>query len=153
MKTLFYLTILAGGWLSAMTGFAFTAGHQPCLIVNRPPAAIVTERPAGISGVAVGPGDLLWMPMGADASLNWSFLSRKNSAWRHAPVLRAASNDVQPMPFPAGNSLTRRREDAALNDTRVNMARGERVLRRASPRRSDARLRFARLNRHFGHNS
>jgi hypothetical protein len=85
--------------------------------------------------------------------LDWKFLSQGRFVRQDAPVLRAASNNSQPVPLPAEDSLMRRREDAALNDARVNVARSERVLRRGSARRPDARFRIARLNRHFAHNS
>jgi hypothetical protein len=152
MNTLSSLAILAGGWISAMTGFALAAGH-PCLNVNCPPAAISWERPARIPSLDSVAASPLWTTAGAAASLNWSFLAQESFPWRHAPVLRAASNDPQPAPLPAENSLMRRRADAALTDARVNVARCERVLRRGLPRRAEGRFRIARLNRILAENS
>jgi len=90
---------------------------------------------------------------GAAAALDWRFVSQGKSSRPDAPVLRAASNDAKPVNFPAEDSRAKRRADAALTDARVNVARCDRVLRRVSHRRPDARFRVTRLNRNLAQNT
>jgi len=150
MKALVCMVILTGSWVSAMTGFALAPAHS-CLFVNHPPASLVWERPGSFASLTTGPLSPVWAA-GAVARSDWRSLSQAGAAWLDASVLRAAPNDVQPVPFPAEDSQAKRRADAALTDARVNAGRCDRVLR-VLPRRPDGRFRVARLSRNLAQNS